>query len=206
MPATITSQADELRSGLSVVTDLAIRDLATVSDSVDALIEAIPELVNVYGAAAGSLAAEWYDDLRDQQEVPGSFRALVPEIADPGADALVRWAVGFVAMRSLIEGGLQKRVLNVARGTLTGSAVADPQARGWQRVGHGDCPLCLMLISRGAVYTKASANFASHDACKCTAQPAWGGRGVAVKPFTPSQQSMSDADRARAKAWIAANL
>ena len=206
MPQTITPQADQLRSDLSTVTDLALRDLASVPDSADALVTAIPDLVNVYGAAAGALAADWYDELRDESEVPGSFRAVVPEIRDPGAAALVGWASQFANLLEMVQGGVQRRILNVARETITASSVADPKARGWQRVGHGECDWCLMLISRGGVYTRASADFASHDSCRCTAQPAWGWHEVAVKPYTPSEASISDAGRARAKAWIAANL
>lgn len=204
MPQTITSQADELRTSLGHLTDLAGRDLAALSDA--ELAGALADLIYTYGAAAGSLAADWYDELRDQQAVPGNFRAVVPEIRDPGADALIGWAAQFDAARVMLEGGVQKRILNAARDTITGSSVADPRARGWQRVGRGECGWCLMLISRGAVYTRASVDFSAHDSCRCTAQPAWGRGKVAVKPFTPSERSISDADRARANAWIAANL
>lgn len=206
MPQTITPQADQLRSDLGSLTALALRELASIPDSLDALIAAIPDLVGVYGAAAGSLAADWYDELRDQTKIPGAFRAVVPEVPDPGAQSLVFWAAQFPDIRQLIEGGVQKRILNVARDSIATSAVADPQARGWQRVGHGECSWCQMLISRGSVYTKATVTFASHDSCRCTALPAWNGKEVAVKPYTPSERSMSDADRNRAKAWIAANL
>lgn len=204
MPLTITPQADELRTDLGHLTDLAGRDLSALSDA--ELAGALADLIYTYGAAAGSLAADWYDELRDRQGVPGSFRAVVPEIRDPGVDVLLGWAVQFDAMRTMLEGGVQRRILNVARETITGSSVADPKAHGWQRVGHGECPFCLMLIGRGAVYRKATANFGAHDSCRCTAQPAWGGQEVAVKPFTPSERAVSDADRANAKAWIAANL
>lgn len=204
MPLTITPQADVLRSDLGHLTALAGRDLAALSDA--ELAAALAELIYTYGAAAGSLAADWYDELRDQKGVAGQFRAVVPEIRDPGVDALLGWAATFSDVRAMLEGGVQRRILNVARETITGSSVADPKSHGWQRVGHGECGWCLMLISRGAVYSKATADFSSHDSCRCTAQPAWGGQEIAVKPFTPSERNISDADRARAKAWIAANL
>lgn len=205
MPGT-TPQADQLRADLAALVEQAVRDLATVPDSPAALEAAITELINVYGSAAGTLAADWYDDLRDMQEISGSFRAIVPEVRDPGTAALVAWAAQHPSMMALIQGGMQRRILNVARGTITGSSVADPKARGWQRVGHGECAWCRMLISRGAVYTKATVDFASHDSCQCTGMPAWGGREIPVKPYKPSPRGISDADQARAKAWIAANL
>lgn len=206
MPTTITPQADRLRDDLGTLTALALRELAGVGDSRDELVAAIEALVAVYGAAASAAAADWYDDLRVEAEVAGGFRAVVSDVRDPGAAALFGWAAGFAATRELIEGGVQKRILNAARETITLSSVADPRARGWQRVGHGECDWCLMLISRGAVYAKATADFSSHDSCRCTAQPAWGGQEVAVKPFTPSTRGVSESDRNLAKRWIADNL
>src|SRR5699024_506029 len=85
------------------------------------------------------------------------------------------------------------------------SSLADPAADGWQRTGIGECQFCEMLISRGAVYSASTADFAAHDNCKCSAVPAFGGQPRPVRPYTPSQRH-SEADQARAKAWISKNL
>lgn len=207
----------DLRDGVKGLAVLAERDIAVlwtqVSDPAQmttALHDLLPALIDAYGAAAATVAANWYDEHRARADVGGSFTATPADIPDTGAHALIGWAASTAtdtsALRTLITGGTQRRIANFSRATVTGSAVADPKATGWQRVGNGECAFCRMLIGRGAVYTKASSDFASHDSCHCSAVPAWGGRKAPVRPFTPSTRGVTDADRARARAWIAANL
>lgn len=174
----------------------------------EALHDLLPAIITEYGAAGGALAAEWYDQQRERVGARGRFTAIPVEPDDRGAHALIGWALNEASddtsLRSLILGGVQRRVADHVRYTVTGSAVADPQARGWQRVGAGECVtgFCDMLIGRGAVYTEATADFASHDNCKCSAVPAWGGEPVPVKPYTPSVRNITDADRERVARWL----
>lgn len=179
--------ANDLRRKVAALATLAERDLAGVWRQVttadlarDALMEVLPGLVATYGSAAAALAADWYDDLREQAAARGRFRANPADTADTGADVLARWGVGALyqatpdwsAAATLVAGGLQRRIANASRETITGSAVADPAARGWQRVGSGgSCGFCAMLLGRGAVYTESSADFQSHDHCNCSAAP-----------------------------------
>jgi hypothetical protein len=159
-------------------------DLAVTWRGVDApelaeaaLRDVLPGLVDAYGAAAASVAADWYDDLRDEREVRGRFRAIPASIAETGTQALIGWAAAeatdLAAFKTLVEGGTQRRIANFARLTVTGSSVADPQARGWARTGVGDCDFCRMLIGRGAVYSESTVEFQAHDHCGCGAEPAW---------------------------------
>lgn len=168
--ATLTS---ELSTDLTVVWNRL--EVATAAG--EALHDILPALIEQYGAAAGTVAAEWYDDLRAKREIRGSFTAIPAEVPDVGAHSLIGWALSeatdYAAFQTLIAGGAQRRVANFARATVTGSSVADPHARGWQRVGIGECEFCQMLIGRGAVYTEASADFQSHDHCNCQAEPAF---------------------------------
>jgi hypothetical protein len=114
--------------------------------------------------------------------------------------------------QSLIAGGVTKRIANGARDVVTMSSIADPASKGWMRVGAGECDFCAMLVSRGAVYSEASVEFASHDHCNCGAAPAFNpGQIKAVKSeFVPSARRKSDAvrekDRARVKDWIDGHL
>lgn len=218
----LTAAARQLRADLAALTALAERDLRRLLDGVtdpdtarERLMNELPALVALYGPAAATTAADWYDDLREQEGVSRRFRALVADLPDDlGTDELARWGLGPVfaaepdwpAALSLLGGGLQRRILDPARQTLTGSAVADPSARGWQRVGNGECDFCEMLIARGAVYTKATVDFGAHDHCRCGAVPAWGGRPLPVQEFTPTDRNITDADRARVRAWMNANL
>lgn len=198
----------------------AQRDLDSVwqasSGDPAALAEVLAEVVQTYGDASAAIAADWYDALRLDAGVRPGFAAYIPEPIAPGTSQLVAWASSTAtdddAFRSLVSGGLQRRITNYSRNVITESSVRDPRARGWMRTGGGNCGFCAMLISRGAVYTKSSVDFASHDHCRCGAAPAWSPNDVrAVRnEFVSSARNRakesSEADNARARAWIAANL
>lgn len=175
------------------------------------LFDFLADLIDTYGVAVASLAADWYDELREVTGIPGNFTAEPVDLLDRRSiDSLVSFTVAplqFDAQEALDRAsqGLERRVLDMGRGTSMTAAIRDPQSRGWQRVGVGSCAFCLMLISRGAVYSKANANFGAHDGCKCAAVPAWSGEPVPVRPYEPSARTVSDADRARVRAWLAAN-
>ena len=222
-----TSQ--QLRSGTGALALLAERDLAalwrtvTTAEQAQRLLEeALPGIVERYGSAAAALAADWYDDLRDELGVRGRFSAFPAEVGDRGTDALAGWGVGplyaadpdWNAARTLVAGGLQRRIADVARETITGSSIEDPAADGWQRVGQGtSCTFCRMLIGRGSVYTEAGVEFGAHDHCNCGAAPAFGGHPRPVKPYEVSERRKRDEngdlipsrDAARAREWIKDN-
>lgn len=219
---TTQAQAETHQRDLAALIALAIaavRELwpsFTTPEAVrDALADILPGLVGLYGSAASALAADWYDEIRDELEIDGRFRAIVADLPDLGrTESLAGWGVDplfgepdVAAAQALVEGGLQRIVANASRDTVIASALADPRALGWQRIGTGsaDCGFCRLLIGRGAVYSETTANFAAHDNCDCTAVPAFGGQPVPVKPFTPSKRQATDADRARLRAYLRAN-
>lgn len=187
------------------------RTVGTADEAVAALQEVLPPLTRTYSSAAATVAADWYDDLRDELNVDGRFRAIVAELDDLGADVLARWGVEplFRAVpdwrraQVLIDGGLQRRIANAARETVRLAAIEDPQALGWQRVAAGGCSFCQMLAARGAVYTERTVDFASHDHCNCTVAPAFGGRPLPVQPYKPTTRTITDADRARVREYLA---
>lgn len=214
----------ELRSSVAALATLAARDLEEIWRQVndaaqarDALKDVLPALVETYGAAAAALAADWYDDLRDELGVTGRFAAIPAEIGATGGEALAGWAVtplfsaepDWAVAQSNVAGGLQRRIANASRYTVAGSAVADPAADGWQRAGSGtSCQFCRMLISRGAVYSEAGADFSSHDRCNCHAVPAFGGLPRPVQPYKQSErfrtQEARDVHNARTRAGMKA--
>lgn len=208
----------DLRDGVQELYGYARRDLDALWRQVEtaaaaevALHDILPALIGTYGAAAAVLAANWYDDLREKTGVKGRFTAVPADIRDTGAHALVGWALteaqDYGTFQTLIEGGVQRRIANFSRSTVVGSSLADPKAEGWQRTGSGRCAFCAMLIARGAVYrSESTADFSAHDHCHCSAVPAWGGQPIPVRPYTPTNRNITDADRARVKAWIAKNL
>lgn len=69
------------------------------------------------------------------------------------------------AMRHALDGG---------RATITATVDSDPVALGYRRVTSGKaCSFCSMLAGRGAVYSKGTGHFASHDGCSCSSEPVY---------------------------------
>lgn len=192
---------------------------ATAEEVRDRLLDELPGLGANYELASGSLAADWYDDLRDAAEVSGRFQAIVAPLAeDEQWSALVRWGVGplfqsapdMTAAQSLVQGGTQRLMANAHRNTIIESSLADRKAAGWARYGNGDtCTFCRMLIGRGAVYKDSTAKFGAHDHCNCVAGPSFDDSS-SVDGFLGSSRPRSidarSADAARARGWMADNL
>lgn len=210
------------RADVSTLTTLAKGDLAAAfrnfGDGVEArevLREILPRLVALYGSAAATLGADWYDEMREAQEIPGTFRAIPAELPDKGrTDALARWGVAplfgkgydLSASLALVSGGLQRTIADMSRRTVTRSAVSDYGSVGWQRMGAGSCSFCQLLIGRGAVYSEETADFGSHDDCNCQAVPIFkGAEPIDVRDYVKSTRNISDADRARVRDYIASN-
>lgn len=171
----------ELRS----LTNLAERDLQVLWREVgsadlarSALQDILPALTDRYGLAAASLAADYYDGMRERAGARGRFEAITAEPA--GRDklsVLARVAVrplfgdspDLSAALVLARGGLQRHVANAARDTVTVSSIQDRDSTGWVRVGSGECPWCAQFLD-GAVHA-VEYDFNAHDHCGCTAQP-----------------------------------
>lgn len=210
--ADLVSERDQV---VAVGGSLQVWAQPLITEVSDALMDVIPALVGDYGDAAAVVAAEWYDEYRDGLGIAGSFRADVAT-ADLGADALAGWGSSLVTPETVdwdaalvrLNGGLQRRIATAGRETVTGATYADPQARGWQRQARPDgCGFCQMLAGRATLYkSRTTADFGAHDHCNCLALPAFGGHPVPVKAYTPTSRNITDADRARTREWIKANL
>ena len=68
----------QLRRSLSDLTLVAWSDLSelwrstrTAQEASEALFDLMPALVSTYGSAAATIAADWYDELRDERENGG---------------------------------------------------------------------------------------------------------------------------------------
>lgn len=166
--------------------------------------DSLPRLLVIYGAASATLAADWYDDLRDASGVPGRFTAIPMEPADAvRAETLARWAVSplyqaepdWITAITKVVGATQREITDTGRKTVIGSLREDPQGGGWSRHVTSDCDFCGMLAGRGAVYSAETADFSSHDHCKCVAVPKFGAVRD-VKPYVPSQRFRTPEDRA----------
>lgn len=180
----------ELRQALIGVRALVERDLTAFFTSLnldrpesarDQLLEFVPLLVSQYGEVAASFAADWYDEMRDAEGMPGRFRAETQDSPyEDATEGLVRRAAGALFTESPVDAlvaltaSAGKYALAAGRETITAATDRDPRASGWKRVTRsGSCRFCRMLAQRGAVYKESSAFFASHGDCNCAAVPSW---------------------------------
>jgi hypothetical protein len=183
-----TAQIAELGRTVDDVVRLAQADIAalyrTVAGSTPpaataALTSEVPVLVQAWGDVSATVASDWYSQVRQGQ--PGSFTPTPSGLAVPEQTAaMVRWAVSPLfdafdwdaAERDLLSGA-GRLVRNPSRETIRDSALADPASRRWVRVPRATaCPFCLMLASRGAVYTSeetaSGRRGGFHDHCRCS--------------------------------------
>ncbi|MBN0039378.1 hypothetical protein JN535_04210 [Cellulosimicrobium cellulans] len=211
------AKAAELRHAQAGLLTLLSRDLAAFFASLDldkperardALLEYLPLLVAQYGEAGAAAAADWFDEVRAEERVPGRFRAEAAEPVEPEiVEASVRYSAGhlFTAAPGLALPSLQsaasKQVLLPARQTIVRATGRDPRASGWGRLTRsGACDFCRFLAQRGAVYKEATAHFASHGDCNCAAVPSWDQDApeVDVDAYVASQRMESVRRRAAA--------
>lgn len=185
----------------------ATLDLTKPERARDALLRFIPTLTTLYGQGAATVAADWYDELRAVERIPGRFAATV---AAPFATDYVEQRVRFGAahlftdapseMLPFLDGVVQEYVLQPGRDTIQQSAKADPRAVGWHReTSPGACKFCRMLAGKGGVYHKeSSATFAAHGDCNCSARPSWDADAPQVPAVAYVASTRMDKLRARA--------
>jgi hypothetical protein len=151
----------------------------------DAALSVMPDLVSSYGDTAAVIGADWYDMLRDVPPSAASFQAV---LANPlpvvQVEASTRWALGplfqqepdaALALEKLND-VTQRLVLQPGRNSVWDSAAADPVRTGIARVPTGlkTCAFCVMVASRGAVYTSmraAGEGNEYHGHCHCVPTP-----------------------------------
>jgi hypothetical protein len=191
----LTTSADvaQLRAGTTAVVqavqhDLAgyfgTLDLARPEKARDALLAYVPRLITVYGDAASTIAADWYEQTRAAQ-VAGGFRAVTVAAAGSAAvEGTVRYGAQHLFTDSPLQtltflaGAVQRQTMSGARDTIASNAARDPARPRYARVPTGakTCEFCTMLASRGFVYaSQASAGGATdfHDHCDCQIVPSW---------------------------------
>ena len=169
----------------------AIRDINTLIARVDmsdpdaardALQAELPTLISVWGEAAATVAAEYFEELIDAPAV------LADPVDSEVVEGMVGWAVGPLygelvprvdengepvldgsgepvvdkippdpakAARNL-QGASQRHILNTGRDTIRYSAENTPGV-GWARIlqGETNCAFCVTIASRGAVFESA---------------------------------------------------
>lgn len=145
----------------------------------NALLAFLPELVTEYGDVSALLAADFYDMLRDVPPSAASFQAAyAAPVAPAKAQGAARWAVGALfdsdeqLFMAQILGSTQRLVTQRGRDTIFENAGRDSVRTAVARIPSGadTCTFCIMLASRGAVYTdlvSAGEMNEFHDNCDC---------------------------------------
>lgn len=144
----------------------------------------VPTLIAQYGDIAATVAADWYDEMREAEGVPGSFQAPLAALVP---SEIVNARLGYATRASgpLLDGSLDtlakfvalianEYALQPGRDTVMQAAHKDNAA--YARVPEpGACDFCIMLGSRGFVYTKATVGDTNkfHGKCRCQAVPVW---------------------------------
>jgi len=119
---------------------------------------------------------------------PARFKSLVGRGFDPGR----AWQTAGVA----VAGASARLTLEAGRQEIDEQVRRDPKTRGWQRIASGDaCAFCMMLVSRGPVYKEQTAQFQSHDACQCTAEPIFRPEGEWTDQARQAKEQWDDAQR-----------
>ena len=172
------SLIDSYSSLRKVISDRAMEDLDALMLSVlsesprvqrEALKDIFPELADQYVGATSMVAAEFFDELMQIQDVAKPVSADVLLLEDPnrwkslidwGADDYVFERLGADAVYSRLAGGLTKTLTEAAADTMIGNAEQQlDDFYSAQRVPQpGCCAFCSMIASRGAVYTERSAS------------------------------------------------
>lgn len=184
------------RSALAAVSQLSTEQLADFLASVDlhsglaardALLEIVPALTTQGGEVAALVAAEYYDELRAAEGIPGGYRAT---LADPTPIEQVEARVRFGASHLFTDtpelivpflyGIVDQYVKQPGRDTLVQSAAQDPRRPRWARVpsGRETCDWCVMLASRGFIYLSEDTARRSeltkfHPSCDCALVVDW---------------------------------
>lgn len=161
-----------------------VRDVLAVTNRLapleqrNALLVAVPRIVDGGASVMGDFAATWAEDLfsaAGQRFTPAGV-ALPAEAA---VVASVKWAVapmfglGAGTVRDNLVGVVSRYVLDAGR-----AAVADSRGRvRYQRIASpGCCDWCAMLASQGSVYyDEATGDAGSHDNDQCVVAPIFSG-------------------------------
>lgn len=198
---------------VSVATDLLSRVKGSPPVRRAALLDGVPEVIGYYSEGSAALAADFYDERREAAGVRAPY-ATELVLVERGVNIRrgIAWASSplFEGMDDAAEQRLAEIVqLETARpyrDTILTNTNADPQAIGWQRITSNCCPFCTMLAARGAVYREATARFAAHPHCDCSAAPAFVGGAIgpeaSVIQYQASKRKRTPAQRADLREYL----
>lgn len=218
----------ELRAGViaGVMALWPAFDLEDIDGSWPALEAGLLELIRARRRSSSELSIAYYRALRLVERVPGDVQPVIAD--DPPAElerATLRLLGPIFAKKAIarrrprvaentltrLAGSTARQVLDGGRRTLTETIKADSRATGWRRITDSSpCKFCSSIADMGVVSSRV--DFAAHDHCGCTAEPAFGEapNPGSTQPFSSFLSDFeADVDRRRASgssAGIAADV
>lgn len=189
------AQVEQFRQGYDEIERLVRRDMRRIWTRLrkadpetirNVLLELTPQLSDRYGAVAASMAAEWFEGITYQHAVLADLTVHQAVQASTRANAGGLWVGQREAAFNRIVASTVRHSLQPGRSTIARSA--GRHGMYYARSPHpGACSWCLMLASRGAVYTAETvttvvrggvggqaAGSRYHDECRCVPEPAHG--------------------------------
>lgn len=204
MSMQLLSQFEQANNGIAALVErdlmafMALLDPARPEAVKRDIFDYVPVLIAQYGDIAATIAADWYDEMRDTEGVSGSFRAPLAELV-PTEIVNARLGYATRAAGPLYDGSLDtlakfldlianEYALQPGRDTVMQAAHKDNAA--YARVPEpGACDFCIMLASRGFTYSseKAATEVIGtrgarqkqkigdpfHGHCRCNIMPVW---------------------------------
>ena len=116
--------------------------------------DGVAALVEQFSQASISLAADYYDAVRAQAGITGTFRTPIIDtpprsLVDAGVEWAMRAQADMAAIQSRIEAAAQKAVADSARDEVVTAVEGDDKALGFARVARPDaCYFCLAQAMR----------------------------------------------------------
>jgi hypothetical protein len=212
----VAASASQVRSALNKLAEDGVARLAAalplLSGSPETirgdLLDLAPSVIFTYTDGSSALAADWYDDLREESAPPRLYLAE-PVVADRSEKVhrMVAWAaeplfgaepdMDQVALRLLPD--VQKEIARPFRDTITLNTKRDPASVGWRRIASGQgCKWCRALSDKGAIFKESTARFAAHSNCHCSAAPVFDGEDgpeASAMQYVASQRKRTPAER-----------
>lgn len=179
------------------------------------LLDTVPGVIGYYSEGTAALAADYYDDARSAADTSTRYGA---ELIVLDRTVKIRRGIAWassplsvdddVAAAGRLAELVQSEATRPYRDTILTNQRRDPDAIGYRRyVGSGACGFCRMVADKGAVYMEATAYFAAHDNCKCTAGPVFRGgqQGpeASALQYIASSRRRTPAEKAKLRGYLA---
>lgn len=167
-------------------------DGGDIAENREALVRSLQSLLPTYTSAAAQAGADLYDAVRVAQvgEAMGAIAdsGYDPDAVDGAIRALVQRIVDEKPVEQFDRSVLDRVDYEVRRAcnvSVARNVARDPLGPRYARVPSGNetCTFCLMLASRGFVYTSAEAASHAHAGCDC--RVVQGYPGMEVEGYDP---------------------